>query len=67
MQRPNKEEWLSWKEHPVTESFFKSILEKREDLLEVLAYGSLDSEKQQDRLVGRIAAMTDVLNVTFEE
>ena len=66
-QEVSKEEWLNWREHPVTMQFFAMLQAKREALLDVLSYGSLETEKQQDRLVGRIAAMTDVMSVTFEE
>lgn len=61
-----KEQWANWREHPMTEHFFDVLKIKREQLLELLAYGSLESEKKQDNVVGRIAGLTDVLNTTFE-
>lgn len=66
-QELTKELWLEWRDHPVTRDFFEKIEEKREGLLETLAYGSIETEKQQDRLVGRIAAMTDVMSTTYED
>lgn len=62
----SKEQWANWREHPITEHFFVMLKDKREGLLDVLSYGALE-EKKQDILVGRIAAFTDILNVTFEE
>ena len=64
---PNKEEWLSWREHPITEYFFQQLRQKREGVIDILAYRSLDDPRQQDKLVGRIAGYTDVLNTTFED
>jgi len=63
---PNKEEFLAWREHPITKHFFDRLRVKREEVLEALAYRTTE-QKLQDQHVGRVAAYTDILNVEFED
>lgn len=62
----NKEEWLSWREHPVTEYFFEVLKVKREGFIDILAFGGRD-QRDDDKLIGRVAGYTDVLNTIFED
>lgn len=62
----SKEEWLSWREHPVTELFFETIAKRREGFIDILAYGDR-GQREDDKLIGRISGFTDVMNTTFED
>ena len=65
-QEISKEEWLSWREHPVTEHFFDILRQKREGFIDILAYGDR-GQREDDKLIGRISGYTDVMNTTFED
>jgi len=67
LEQVNKEEWVNWKEHPITEHFFAMIKGRREDLIELLAYGNIESPKKQDVILGTIGAYTQIMGVTFED
>lgn len=63
----NKEEWLDWYNHPITQHFFERIKEQREHYIAMLAYNTPESEKKQDQMIGTITAFTTILDVNFEE
>lgn len=63
-----KEEWLEWKDHPITELFFRTVQELREDSLQLLANGTFAEEPgKQNVMIGKINALTKVLETTFGE
>jgi hypothetical protein len=63
-----KSEWSQWREHPVSKLFFKTISEKREEAIKVLAYGTNSgSTSKTNILVGAINAYTHILDAEFEE
>lgn len=63
---PNKEQWLSWLEHPVTQYFFDKVKKTREGYIDILAFGDR-GQREDDKLIGRISGFTDIMNVTFED
>lgn len=65
-EAPTKAELYDWFHSPITQHFFDVLKSKREGLIEVLAYGTPEVEKQH-QLVGRIAAFTDILNTSYED
>ncbi len=67
MQVIDKEQWASWREHPVTEYFFKAISDRREEEIAKLAYGVYQDEKKQDIALGMVGAFTHIMNATYEE
>lgn len=63
-----KEDFGMWKLNPVTQEFFKNILELRENGLEELALGLHSTDIGKTHLViGKVNALTNVLNISFEE
>lgn len=67
LEQVTKEQWLSWKEHPITEHFFEMLRSRREDIIEMLAYGNVENPKKQDIMLGAVGAYTHVLGITFTE
>jgi len=64
----NKNEYLSWKEHPVTEEMIRALTETREGIKEELASGAtLDSHEQTARYVGNIEGLDFFINHRFED
>lgn len=66
LEQISKEEWNNWREHPITEHFFQMLKDRREDLIEMLAYGNIESPKKQDITLGAVGAYTHILNVNYE-
>ena len=64
----SKEEFQDWKDHPVTLKFFRVMAEVREDALQALANGVYaDEPGKQNILIGKINALTKVLETKFGE
>ena len=57
----NNETFLSWKENPVTQKFLEELHNEREELKEMLATGSVESESIKD-VIGRAEAIRLILN-----
>lgn len=67
-QELTKEEWIQWREHPVTRRVFDLIANRREEAIQYLAYGgSANSMSKQNITVGAINAYTHILSMRFEE
>lgn len=62
-----KQDWLDWKAHPITKTFFDSVLERREDIKEVLIVQAGREPVQDSELKGYAQALLDVTNTEFEE
>ena len=61
-------EYLSWREHPVTEEMTRALSETREGIKEELASGaSLGSMTDTARYVGNIEGLDFFLNHHFED
>jgi hypothetical protein len=58
-----EQEFLEWKGSRVTKAFFKAMDNDREWLKEMLLVGSEDDSN----LRGRAAAVTSILQITYEE
>lgn len=67
MQETNKEEWLSWFDLPVTQEVFRKVRERREEVIQKLAYGGVTDPKQQDIALGAIGAYTHLLEISYED
>jgi hypothetical protein len=66
--RISKEEWHDWKEHPVTDEFFKVLIAAREEALEQLAHGVYsETPGKQSILIGAVNAFTKILQTEFME
>lgn len=63
----NKEQWQSWREHPVTQFFFQKIQERREEVIQRVAYTGDLSDHAMTLAVGQVGAYTHVMNTTFED
>lgn len=61
--RPTKDQWHDWYEHPVTSAYFEALKSEREEALQQLANGVFASEpNRQNIAIGLIAALTKQLN-----
>lgn len=64
----SKEEWIEWREHDITRIFFQVLLDLREESLQALANGIFaESPGQQNILIGKVNALTKVLETRFGE
>ena len=63
-----KEDFSVWKLNPVTQAFLQRVKEMREEGLEELSIGihSMDIGKTH-LVIGKINALTNILNMSFEE
>lgn len=62
-----KADWLDWKAHPVTKAFFESLIQRREDMKEVLINQAGDNVYNDTIINGYAKALVDVYNTDFEE
>jgi hypothetical protein len=66
--RVSKDEWHDWKEHPVTQEFFRAVRNEREEFLMRLAHGQFSEEPgKQNLVVGAINFATKILETDFVE
>ncbi len=61
----SKEMWAEWKESPVTKSFFRGIVERREALKEFLATGRVKGNEIDT--IARCQELQAVLDTEFVE
>lgn len=67
METVTKDDFQQWKEHLVTKEVFNIIQNRIEDAKEILSQ-TAGLEPDQDRLlVGMIKALTEVLEISYEE
>ena len=59
----SKEQWVGWRDSPVTQEFAKRMFDKRELLKEGLAEGQAAN---YDIVVGQCQAYKDVIEYTLE-
>lgn len=59
-----EEEFLEWKEHPVTKEFFKVLTLTRENLKENLIRDLYDND---EFVKGKATALLELLEMTFNE
>jgi hypothetical protein len=62
-----KQDFIDWKQHPVTSSFIKAILEKREGLREELGFAAGSNPIEDAVKRGAILTCTDILNMEYSE
>ena len=73
MKSITKEEFLEWKEHPVTKEIYKDLEEIKRDLEvslgagESLSYHSSQTQGMTNRIVGQIAGLNQILNLYYED
>ena len=63
----SKDEFVMWKQHPVTKLFFSAILENVEGLKQELAVEAGIDPLQDRTKVGAIKAFTDILTVQADD
>ena len=59
-----EDEFLGWRASPHTKEIYQYLNEKREDIKELLAGGSIPQENRE-RCIGLCQAYQDVLNLDF--
>ena len=66
------EQFQEWKQHPVTKELFSKLRESRQAITDQLAMGSSlgfsadETHGSTNRLVGQIAGLDQLLNISFE-
>ncbi len=62
-----KQDFIDWKQHPVTNAFIKAIADQRQGLREELGFsaGAIPIEDAVRR--GAILKCTDILNMEFDD
>lgn len=59
-----EEEWLDWKQHPVTEEYFKMLVKERERLKEHLVIGAYDDVSKAQ---GMALTLHQLKEMTYDE
>ncbi len=65
-----KEEYIEWKNHPVTKIVKQSIEEERDRLKEIVSSGAVledFSEQKVARLIGHIEGLNYLLDIRYED
>lgn len=64
MVEPTIEEYRDWKSSDVTKTFFQKVMERREDLKEVLA---MSRGEDPEYLRGYCQALLDIANTDYQD
>jgi hypothetical protein len=62
-----KQDFIDWKQHPVTNAFIKAIVDKREGLREELGFSAGSNSVEDAVKRGAILTCTDILNMEYSE
>ncbi len=57
-----KEQWVMWKQDPVTQAFLSDLYKTREELKEGMAEGAADSNIEIYRTQGRCMSIKDAIH-----
>jgi hypothetical protein len=63
----NKQDFIDWKRHPVTQVVFSQLTQRITDLQEILSDRAGENPVQDREYVGAIKAYRDLLNTEYEE
>ena len=63
----NKDEFAAWRSSDVTKAFFASVVEKREDVKEVLVSKAGEDPTNDAVLRGYCIALQDILSTTLDD
>lgn len=67
MQRiVTEQEFQEWTNHPVTQSFFKTLKKEREDLKENIVLG-LYEEKEEQQVRGICKSVINIVEMSYEQ
>jgi hypothetical protein len=72
MEQADKDQFLSWKDHPVTELLMDLLKARKENLKEMWAGGDLSGPSFQEMAirnsaaVGACSAYNDILNIDYQ-
>lgn len=62
-----KDEFLQWKDNPVTQEVFQIIRDRREEAKDVLAISAGEDPVNDRFYVGMIRALSEFLDISFED
>lgn len=62
----NKQDFVDWKRHPVTQVVFSQLQERVQNLYEMLGSSAGKDPAQDSQFVGAIKAYKDMLDIEFE-
>lgn len=63
----SKQEFLQWKENPVTEEVFNTIAQRIEDAKDVLSVSAGNDSLNDRFLAGMIQAYREILDTSYED
>ena len=61
VEQVSKEQWVSWKQDPVTRFLVHSLVKRRNELVEDWAEGRLTSIEEEHRQQGRVQNLQDIV------
>lgn len=68
MEKPTKDQWHDWYQHPVTLAYFDTLRQEREQALINLSNGAFAAEPHRQNIaIGFIASVTKQLNAEIVE
>jgi hypothetical protein len=63
-----KQDFVDWKNHPVTETIFRMLRERMDDYKDQMVFDAVDGDPRRMAYnAGIIHAFKEVLNTTYEE
>lgn len=62
-----EEEWLSWKQHPVTEEYFKMLVKERERVKENLVMGAYEDVGKAQGVAQALLDLKEMKYADFRE
>ena len=63
----DKQAWMEWVSHPVTNKFFKHLEKAREETKELWASGSFKNELDNQFALGGIYSINQILDLEYED
>lgn len=67
MSRVTKEEWIEWKNHPVTKAFYEAVEIRVEESKDLLSYSAGVDQAQDNYWRGFIGAYREMLEFKIED
>lgn len=61
----SKEDFVLWRDHPITQKFMADVQELRERIKEDVATGMYPQEKDYHNVVGRMQVLLEILQGTY--
>ena len=73
LEQAGKEQFLAWKDHPVTQLILAWVNQQRQDRMEMWAGGGFMAQTLEEvamrnaTVLGYMSAMNDILNIDYQE